>query len=581
MATTQVDNTAQGRLDTLTKNGLWDSAAAKNLKTQLWATWGLTYVNNPDGTPVNANPPAWGSNVVNPTPTSIGQMPTAQVTPNTTAVENANTAEVNQSNQVIAEANTEKTNQQQLTTELGLVDQWQAQATIKNAQENQTQFEKIQNEQILQKTQNEMDYQAKLRQEQDAEVAALKLQQSSENVANQAAAAELKAKNDAAEYELQTQNEISRQQSNIAFAKLGLSFSWAAINTATQIYTQWVYNLAKLKTTDAKNYADLQVKINSVQFDHIQQINKLVQDTSEKEFNSKERLREFIGKAQNNILTNKEESQKNINDAIEKYKKEKQAREDKLYSDMNVANDRIRTATNDIQKTLIDTQDLNKKKIETMINLWQWSKLSPQQQADLESKAGVPAGSSTWTIVAKTTEMLTNEVKAITWKAVGIPNTILAKMHTEVQRALNMNIPLLTATKMAVQKYSAFIPEIAQTKEAAKAKAELDRQLTQSKIDLNKASETNKLQTAEAALLRAKKSWVSWASWLTTQNYQWVEVAPDWTQYDKFVTKSWQVIRIKIEWVGILSKQETYNSLNAVIAEYSGKFTNTKPTPTN
>jgi hypothetical protein len=37
--------------------------------------------------------------------------------------------------------------------------------------------------------------------------------------------AELKAKNDAAEFEMETQNNVALMQSNVSFAKLGLSFS--------------------------------------------------------------------------------------------------------------------------------------------------------------------------------------------------------------------------------------------------------------------------------------------------------------------------------------------------------------------
>jgi hypothetical protein len=117
---------------------------------------------------------------------------------------------------------------------------------------------------------------------------------------------------------MQIQNEIWLQRSSIAFAKLWLAFSGAAINTATQIFDTWVYNLAKLRTWNAKDYADLQVKVNATAFTHKQAINKIIADNSEAVFKSKERLREFIWGAQNNILNNKAQTQKSIQDAIDK-----------------------------------------------------------------------------------------------------------------------------------------------------------------------------------------------------------------------------------------------------------------------
>ena len=152
-----------------------------------------------------------------------------------------------------------------------------------------------------------------------------------------------------------------------------------------------MYNLAKLKSGNAKNYADLQVKINSTAFTHKQAINKIITDNSEAVFKSKERLRDFIGSAQNNILNNKAQTQKSIQDAIDKFKSEKQTREDKMWSDMNKANDRLLASTKEYQKTIDFTNETNKKKIDSLVTNGQWNSLSPQQRIELEKAAGIPA----------------------------------------------------------------------------------------------------------------------------------------------------------------------------------------------
>lgn len=557
-----VDNSPEARLARLQSQGRGNSLVAQNLGKQVSSGTApvtttpqpLTYVNNPDGSPVTPQPNA-PTNVVAPNPivpiTStwqkpIGTMSTSAAGNLTTASDAASDQTIKADQSKVTTSTAEIKSQQDITTELGKVDANQLDTKVADAKANQAEAQAIQENQMVQKNQNEIEYQKQIQQDADNNVAALKVAQDSENTANAAAAAEMKAKNDAAEWETKASNEVALQQSNIAFAKLGLSFSGAAINTAQNIYTSGVYNLAKLKTSNAKNYADLQVKISSVQFDHTMAVNKIITDAHEKEFSSKERLRDFIGKAQTNILNSKEDSQKKIQDAIDVYKKEKQWREDKLFSDMQRANDDVISATKDIQKT-VSTEETNAKtKIDMLINNGQWGSLSRQQQVDLEARAWVPAGTSANTIVAKTTLALSDGIKAIVGKAIALPPAILAKMHTEVQRSLALNIPMATAVKLALDKYSNQIPEVQAAKNAASAKAALDA----SKVNLNNATATNKLTTAQAALIKAQKAktWGSWGSGGGAKApapnllYKWTQTV-NWKDYDVFADKSWNITR--------------------------------------
>lgn len=83
-----------------------------------------------------------------------------------------------------------------------------------------------------------------------------------------------------------------------------------------------------------------------------------------------------------------------------------------------------------------------------------------------------------------------------------VPPTILAKMHTEVQRALALNIPMVTAVKNAIAKYSSQIPDIKALNAAAANKAALDA----SKVALNNASAAAKTKTADATMMKAQKA---------------------------------------------------------------------------
>lgn len=568
---TTVDNSPQARLARLQQNWQDNGAAAKNLQNQISGnTWGntntsntsntnvnstttantnpqqFTYINNPDWSPVVQNTSA-PTNTPAPIQTPVPQVSWAQgvwqmkvngvwdtSTIDDTANANVKAADAN----VVATWASEVDSQQALTQDLSQVDKSQMDTKIADAKANQAEAQSIQEQQIALKNQNELEYQKQVQADTDANVAALKVQQDSENNANSAAAAEMKAKNDANEWEMQTQNELQQQQSNIAFAKLGLSFSWAAINTAQNIFMQWTYNLAKLKTGNAKNYADLQVKINKVQFDHTMSVNKLISDAHDKEFSSKERLRDFIGKAQTNILNSKEDSQKAIQSSISTYKTERQTREDKLYSDMNAANARVQTATKDIQAQVQVWETNNKKKIDMLVTNGQWNSLSPQQQVELEKNSWLPPWTTQNTIVAKTTQLLTDGIKTIAWKSVSIPPAILAKMHTEVQRALKLNVPLTTATQIAIQKYSSQIPDIANAKAATKAKAQMDTMKAQADIAVKQSTVQKNMATATKALRvptwgwTRKSSWWSSTTWIYTKT-ELVDGKPTTVEYKK------------------------------------------------
>lgn len=571
MTTTQVDNSAAARLARLQAQWRWDTSLAKNLQSQVTPTPAqptFTYINNPDGTPVNASVPVqtntptqnnitgWTNVQANVANTKWLNTTAATVQPDATTQniwEMQAAIDTNETNAVA-----ESSSQQNLTKDLNAIDASQLETKTKNAEANQAEFKAIQEQQVAEKTKNEMDYQAELQRQQDEDVSALKTLQESESSQNQAAAAEMKAKNDSAEHEMQIQNELSLQRSSIAFAKLWLSFSGAAINTATQIFDSWVYNLAKLKSGNAKNYADLQVKINKTAFEHSQAINKIITTNSEAIFKSKERLREFIGNAQNNILNNKAQTQKSIQDAIDKFKAEKQTREDKMWSDMNKANDRLLASTKEYQKTIDFTNDTNKKKIDALVSNWQWNSLSPQQRIELEKAAGIPAWTTQNTIVAKTTQMITDWLKSIIGKAVWVPPATLNKMHLEVQRMLKLNVPMNTAVQMAIEKYKNTIPQVKQIEDAAKAKSTLDAEKLKMDLAL-KQSQITKNQAAAAKSLRpsgwgsSRSSWGSgWTKSTKLQSkYFDIEEETGWTSLNilgKTISIPWAKKKKSVQW---------------------------------
>lgn len=578
-----IDNSPEARLARLQAKWQWTWTVAQNLQKSVNAqgtnpaptTWAwaivptpteptFTYVNNPDGTPVDTsvptqtNVPTQTPTQFTPTATNVRQTSWMQTTWASVDTNDATTQNISDMQSVIKSTENatvaENKSQQNLTNELNAIDTAQLETKKKDAEANQAEFKAIQEQQIAEKTKNEMDYQAELQRQQDEDVSALKTLQESENAQNQAAAAELKAKNDSAEHEMQIQNELGLQRSSIAFAKLWLAFSGAAINTATQIFDTWVYNLAKLKTGNAKNYADLQVKINKTAFEHKQEINKIITSNSEAIFRSKERLRDFIGAAQNNILNNKAQTQKSIQDAIDKFKSEKQTREDKMWSDMNKANDRLLASTKEYQKTIDFTNETNKKKIDSLVTNGQWNSLSPQQRIELEKAAGIPAWTTQNTIVAKTTQMITDWLNAIIWKAVGVPPVILNKMHLEVQRMLKLNVPMNTAVKMAIEKYKSTIPQVKQIEDAEANK----KFLATEKADIENRLKLSQIEKNQAAAIKSMKTWTKWtwgSGWTKPTKLQSkyfdIEDETGWTSLNilgKTINIPWTKKKKSVQW---------------------------------
>lgn len=476
-----------------------------------------------------------------------------------------------------ATAISEGASQQELTKQLAQIDKTQASTKIDNAVANQKEFETIQTAQMIDKTANEIEYQKSLQENQQAEISALKLQQTAENAANQAAAADMKVKQENAERELQIANDISIQKSSISFAKLGLSFSGAAINQASQIFTTWMYNLSSLKSWNAKSYADLQVKINSTQFDHIRQIGALVSQTAEKEFASKERLREFIWDTQNNILLSKKEAQNAIQSAITTYKTEAQQREDKLYSDMNSANATLAKATEAITSTLTTSQNNAKTKIDLMVASWQWATLSQEAKNQYEKDAGVAVGTTTRTITTNVTKGINDRIKDLVWSAVNIPSATLQNMQVDVTKYTNMGYGLPTAIQMVVDRYAPQIPEVKAAQTASKTKASLANAKTQAEIDKLISESKENLASIDVAKARLAiaKSW-SWGSsgwkiqsfvtsdWMPLKEVGWALYTLDGKVY---WTKPWESIKNKESIVDYEAK--TSAEMNA-LAKLSG-----------
>jgi hypothetical protein len=249
----------------------------------------------------------------------------------------------------------------------------------------------------------------RIQKEKAAEDAAnLSALQEKERAANEASLAAAAATAAAAERELQIANDVELQKSNVAFAKLWLTLSTAAVTSAQQIYTTWVYNLSKLKSDNAYKQAKLEVDVAKVEFDHTTAINKIINDSSEKSYTIRKKLNEDISAIKNSIITNKYERQTKIDEAIDEYQKSISENENSVLEKMNKANEVLSKNTTLLYDALSKKEQYWKDKISAVISNGKWFAMTPAQRVQYEKAAWLEPWttdhevySNIWTQVAK------------------------------------------------------------------------------------------------------------------------------------------------------------------------------------
>lgn len=308
------------------------------------------------------------------------------------------------------------------------------------------------------------------------EAANMKALQEKERAANEASVAAARAKADAAERELQIANDIELQKSNVAFAKMGLTLSTAAVTSAQQIYTTWIYNLSKLKSENAFQLADLQVAVAKVEFDHTKVINDIINKSSDKSYEIRKKLNDDIHTIKNSIIDNRFERQKNIDKAIDTYQEAIKANEDEVLDKMNKANDVLTKNVDSFYANLKKKEEYNTSKISTLVSSGKWYAMTPLARTSYEKGAGLPTGTVARQIQATIGTKIYSQAQEITGlKGVSFSSSDYNAMLTEAQRLAELGVPLDTAINQVVTQYLDKSPEyqlaLAKQKKAATIKA--------------------------------------------------------------------------------------------------------------
>lgn len=255
--------------------------------------------------------------------------------------------------------------------------------------------------------------------------------QEKERARNEASIAMAEAKSEAAERELAIANDVELQKSNVAFAKLWLTLSTAAVTSAQQIYTTWVYNLSKLKSENAYANANLRVEVAKVEFDHTTAVNKIINDSSTKSYTIRKTLNDDINKINNSIIDNRLSRVEKLNAVMDKYQKEVETNEENTLKLIKGA----ATTLDDITKSMYDTlktkEGYGQDKINTIATNGKWFVMTPAEKIKYEQTAWLPKG----TVVA---QIKASIGKGVVSKLEGIANLSAGKINWVIDEAMKL-----------------------------------------------------------------------------------------------------------------------------------------------
>lgn len=300
----------------------------------------------------------------------------------------------------------------------------------------------------------EIDLAQKKRAEEDA--AALKAKQEAEKATMEANIAATEASNQAAEAKAAQDAEVARMQSAVTFAKLGMTLSSAWINTAQQIYTQWVMQLAEIKTRNSYNIAKLKNDFAKVEFEHTATINEIIRDSEDTSYKLRQDLSKSIYDIRQNIVMNKLEKQEAINKIAEDYKKSRDDNEKSILDKLKAANGTLNDMLSGKIDALKKQEDYSNSKINTAVESGTWYTLPPAERAKLEKQAWLP----TWTIERKVASVLAFKIFE-EMKGLPISANELETIRAEALRLMQLGSWMEAALASALLKSKTYQTELA------------------------------------------------------------------------------------------------------------------------
>ncbi len=277
----------------------------------------------------------------------------------------------------------------------------------------------------------------------------------------QAELASLKAKQADEERKLAIDNDVAQQASAVAFWKLWLSLSTAWITTAQQIFTTWAYNLAKLKTENAYQYADLQEQVAKTEFEHTNAVNKIIRDSEDKSYTIRKTLNEEVYRIKNSIIKTTLDKKKAIATATEAYLKARNDNEKETLKKMQDRADLVKKENDAIYDVLKKKEEYASTHITTLVDSGRWALLPDSEKVRLEKLAWVPFWTTDMKNKALIWKNLYEQIQAVTWlKGVTLSVSDYTKITQEASFYMANWRGMEDAMNMAINAHISKSPEM-------------------------------------------------------------------------------------------------------------------------
>lgn len=318
-----------------------------------------------------------------------------------------------------------------------------------------SEMDKAMGERQMNLTLESMEESNRIQKEKEEQVKVLQARQDAEKNESMANIAYVESSNAAAENDTRIANEVALMQSGTLMAKLGLSLSTAGITQAQQIYTQWVYRLAELKTRNSYNVAKLKNDFAKVEFDHTTAVNKIITDAEKDSFNIRQDLSKSIYEIKLSMVKNKLEKQESTNKIMDDYIKAKEDLEKGFMEKLNWVNKALEEKVTSQYNILKTKETYANTKITTAVTSGTWSTLPLSQRAQLEQEAWLPAG----TVEKQINAQIGESIFKILWDS-GITEGEYVKIIQSARNLMETWISLETAvnrTLLLNPKYKALV----------------------------------------------------------------------------------------------------------------------------
>lgn len=351
-----------------------------------------------------------------------------------------------------------------------------------------------------------------------------------ERINNKAQIDQATAANEQAIYQAQIDNDVLAQQSNVAFQKLGLSMSTAAVNTSQQIWKQGALAIAKLKADGAVNIAELRMKTGQIEVDHQLKVNAIIDNAQNDIFTFRANTEDAISKIKSDIILTDKQKVDSIAKLKAEYSQKKIDLQSDLVSKIRGSNSELESKLLGVRNTLQLKQTDGQNKVMELIKAGQWDSLTPAMKQQYASDAGQTISQ----IQATRTSTVYSAVNA--GLAAYLPGTIIspasaAKIFNDAQARVATGIPLDVAIGQAIQANAKSLPEYAEYVNYTKRLKEAELAQKQANVGLTGAQTQAQLANAKQSLASAEYTKAGKAS----MRYDLTQdpITGDWIKKDK------------------------------------------------